>query len=79
MAVLLYCEHNNAELNAATGKALTAAVALGGEIHALVAGHNCGAVAEEASRLTGVGKVILVDAPALEDQIAEEIAGVIVR
>jgi electron transfer flavoprotein alpha subunit len=78
MATLLYCEHSNSELNAATAKALTAAVALGGEVHALVAGHNCGQAAEDAAKLDGVAKVIHIEAANLEHQLAEEVAAVIV-
>ncbi|MEQ1712404.1 MAG: electron transfer flavoprotein subunit alpha/FixB family protein, partial [Hyphomicrobium sp.] len=41
MSVLLIAEHQNDKLNGATAKALTAAVLLGGDVHVLVAGHNC--------------------------------------
>ncbi|MEO0799545.1 MAG: FAD-binding protein [Pseudomonadota bacterium] len=78
MATLLLCEHSNSELNAATAKALTAAVALGRDVHALVVGHNCGAAAEEAAKLQGVAKVLVVDSPTYEHQLAEEVAAVIV-
>jgi electron transfer flavoprotein alpha subunit len=78
MATLLYGAHSNSELNAATAKALTAAVALGGEVHALVAGHNCGQAAEDAAKLDGVAKVIHIEAANLEHQLAEEVAAVIV-
>jgi len=63
MAVLLLAEHNNATLQAATGKALSAAQALGGDIHVLVAGHNCKPAAEAAAKLSGVAKVLMADAP----------------
>ncbi len=78
MAVLLLCEHTNDALNSATGKALVAAQALGGEIHALVAGHNCQAAAEQAAKLSGVSKVLVADAPQLAHQLAEEVAALIV-
>ena len=38
MAILLLAEHTNGALQAATGKAVAAAKALGGDIHVLVAG-----------------------------------------
>ncbi|MEL6298137.1 MAG: FAD-binding protein [Pseudomonadota bacterium] len=78
MATLLLCEHANSELNPATAKALTAAAAIGGDVHALVAGHNCGAAGEQAAKLSGLAKVIVVDAAHLEHQLAEEVAALIV-
>ncbi|MFY9989975.1 MAG: electron transfer flavoprotein subunit alpha/FixB family protein, partial [Rhodoplanes sp.] len=41
MATLLVAEHINTALKDATNKALTAARALGGEVHVLVAGKGC--------------------------------------
>jgi electron transfer flavoprotein alpha subunit len=41
MATLLLAEHDNKTLKDATNKALTAAKALGGEVHVLVAGKGC--------------------------------------
>ena len=78
MATLLIAEHDNAELNAATAKALTAAAAMGSEVHVLVAGNGCGGVAQEAAKLSGVAKVIVAEAPHLEHRLAEEMAGLIV-
>ncbi len=74
MAVLLWAEHNNRQLNAATAKALTAALAIGGDIDVLVAGFHCGAAAEEAARLGGVRKVLVADAAHLEQKLAEDVA-----
>jgi len=78
MAVLLLAEHNNASLNAATGKALSAALMLGGDVHILVAGANCNAAAQEAAKLSGVSKILVADASHLEHQLAEEVAALIV-
>src|SRR5690606_11989453 len=52
--------------------------AIGGEIHVLVAGENCAAVASEAARLDGVGKVLLAEAPHLKAHLAEEMSALIV-
>jgi electron transfer flavoprotein alpha subunit len=57
---------------------LTAAKALGAEVHILVAGHNCKAVAEAAAKLDGVTKVLLADAPAYDHMLAEPTAALIV-
>ena len=78
MTVLLLAEHTNDALNAATGKALSAARELGGDIHVLVAGHNCRTAAEAAARLSGVAKVLVADAPQLAHGLAEEAAALIV-
>lgn len=78
MTVLLLAEHTNAALQPATAKALSGASALGGEVHVLVAGHNCKPAAEEAAKLSGVSKVLLADAPQLEHGLAEEVAALIV-
>jgi len=77
MPTLLLAERDNASLKDATNKALTAAKALGAEVHILVAGHNCKAVAEAAAKLDGVGKVLLADAPAYEHMLAEPAAALI--
>ena len=78
MTTLLIAEHSNDALNALTAKALTAARALGGEVHVLVAGHNCKPAAEAAARLDGVAKVLVADGPQFANQIAEEIAALVV-
>jgi electron transfer flavoprotein alpha subunit len=78
MPTLLLAEHDNATLKDATNKALTAAKALGAEVHILVAGQNCKAVAEAAAKLDGVAKVLLADAPTYAHMLAEPIAALIV-
>jgi electron transfer flavoprotein alpha subunit len=78
MSVLLLADHDNANLGAATAKAMMAAKALGGEIHILVAGHNCKAIAEQAAKLDGAAKVLLADAPQYARQLAEEVSALIV-
>jgi len=78
MTTLLVAEHNNKSLKDATGKALTAAKAIGGEVHVLVAGKDCKAVAEAAGQLDGVKKVLLADAAAYEHNVAEPLAALIV-
>jgi electron transfer flavoprotein alpha subunit len=78
MPTLLLAEHDNKSLKDATNKALTAARAIGGDVHILVAGHNCRSVAEAAAKLDGVAKVLLADAPAYEHMLAEPTAALIV-
>jgi electron transfer flavoprotein alpha subunit len=78
MTTLLLAEHDNKSLKDATNKALTAIKAIGGDVHVLVAGHNCRGSAEAAAKLDGVAKVLLADAPAYEHMLAEPTAALIV-
>ncbi|HEY8190392.1 MAG TPA: electron transfer flavoprotein subunit alpha/FixB family protein, partial [Micavibrio sp.] len=77
MPILIVAEHNNAELNAGTFNAASAAAKLGGDIHILVAGLNCRAVAESAAKITGVSKVLHSDDAAYAHELAENIAALI--
>jgi electron transfer flavoprotein alpha subunit len=78
MTTLLIAEHDNAQLKDATNKAMTAAAALGGEVHVLVAGQGCKAAADAAAKLQGAAKVLLAEAPAYEHDLAEPLAALIV-
>ncbi|MDT3684650.1 MAG: FAD-binding protein [Pseudorhodoplanes sp.] len=78
MTTLLLAKHDNKTLKDSTHKALTAAKALGGEVHVLVAGKGCRAVAEEAAKLDGVAKVLLAESDSLEHRLAEPTAALIV-
>ena len=78
MATLLVAEHINTALKDATNKALTAARALGGEVHVLVAGKGCRPAAEAAAKLDGVAKVLLADDASYEHMVAEPVAALIV-
>ena len=77
MAVLLLAKHDNAHLNDATGKAVTAAKALGGEIHLLVAGENCATVAEAGAKLDGVTKVLHVEGTSYTHRLAEPLTALV--
>ena len=78
MPTLLLAEHDNKTLRDATSKALTAAKALGGEVHVLVAGLGARPAAEAAAKLDGVTKVLLAEAGAYEHATAEPLAALIV-
>jgi electron transfer flavoprotein alpha subunit len=71
MAVLVLAKHDNATLNDATAKTVTAAKAMGGDITVLVAGKDCAAVAEAAAKLDGVAKVIHVEGEGYGHRLAE--------
>ena len=74
MAILVIAEHDNASLKLDTHKAVAAAQAIGGDIHLLVAGQGCQAVADSAAKLDGVSKVLLADAGAYQHQLAENVS-----
>ena len=82
MTILVIAEHDNASLKAPTLNAVTAAAQIGsrtgGEIHVLVAGSGCAAVAEQASNVAGVARVKLADAAHYGDQTAENLAALVV-
>ncbi len=78
MTILVIAEHNNQQLKADTAKTLAAAVAIGGDIHLLVAGYQSADVAKEAATLTGVTKVLHVDAEIYQHQLAEDLASLVV-
>ena len=78
MAILLLAEHDNKSLKDATNKALTAAKALGGEVHVLVAGKDARSVADAAAKLDGVGKVLIADGGSYEHMLAEPLAALLV-
>ena len=76
MKTLVYVDHDNAHLGDATLATVTAASKLG-EVHLLVAGAGCSAVADAAARIAGVGKVHVADDAAYEHQLAENVAPLI--
>jgi len=78
MTTLLVAEVSGNALNDATAKALTAAVALGSDVHVLVAGKDVKGAADAAAKLEGVAKVLVADNDALEHALAEPMTDLIV-
>ncbi|WP_428034429.1 electron transfer flavoprotein subunit alpha/FixB family protein [Amphritea sp.] len=74
MATLIIAEHDNHSLKGATLNAVTAAAQIGGDIDILVAGAGCQAVADAASAVAGVSKVLLADNAAYAHQLAENVS-----
>jgi electron transfer flavoprotein alpha subunit len=74
MPTLVLAEHDNATLRSATLHAVTAASKLSDEVHVLVVGHNAMPVAESASALAGVVKVLCADAAYFAQPTAENVA-----
>jgi len=77
MASLVLAEHDNSALKDATHKTVSAAAQISMPVHVLVAGENCGAVADAAARIAGVEKVLLADAAIYSRQLAEPMQALI--
>jgi electron transfer flavoprotein alpha subunit len=78
MAVLILAQHDNQTLDPAVLHAVTAAAALPGPMHVLVAGAECGAVAEAAAKIAGIEKVIRVEHSAYANPVAEDLTPLVV-
>ncbi|MDI3325939.1 FAD-binding protein [Pontibacterium granulatum] len=79
MAILVIAEHDNSTLKGATLNAVTAASQMGDDLHVLVAGAGCGAVAEAAAQVAGVSKVLVADAAAYAHQLAENLSKLVAQ
>jgi electron transfer flavoprotein alpha subunit len=74
MSILVLAEHDNQSLKPVTLSVIAAAKAIGADVTLLVAGHQCGEVAEQAAQVVGVQKVLLADAPTYAHQLAENVS-----
>ncbi|MGA3305737.1 MAG: electron transfer flavoprotein subunit alpha/FixB family protein, partial [Stellaceae bacterium] len=74
MRVLVLAEHDNKALKPATLNTVAAAQAIGGELDLLVAGQGCDGVAQAASKIAGVKKVLVAEDPAYAHPLAEDLA-----
>jgi electron transfer flavoprotein alpha subunit len=79
MTVLIIAEHDNRSLKATTLNTVTAAAKLGDELHLLLAGSECRAAADTAAKIKGIAKVLLADAPHLGQELAENLAPLVVE
>ncbi len=79
MTSLVIVEHDNKEVAAATLHAVTAAQQIGGDVDLLVAGVDCGAVAEAAAKIAGVSTVKVADDAKFGHHLAENLATLIVE
>ena len=74
MTILVIAEHDNAALKGSTLNTVAAASKIGGDIHVLVAGAGCGAVADAAKQIAGVAKVKVADNAIYKDLLPENLA-----
>ena len=78
MSILVIAEHDNVSLRGATLNTVTAALQCGAEVHILVAGFGAGPVAQQASQVAGITKVIHADSESLAHGLAENLAAQVV-
>ncbi len=78
MAILVVAEHDNVALRASTLNTVTAAAKVGGPVHVLVAGHQCGGAAQAAAKVAGVEKVLVADVAQYAHPLAENLASLVV-
>ena len=79
MTVLVYAEHDNKQLKSETAKLVNAATQIGGDVHVLVAGHQCSELAAQAAKIDGVNKVLVTDNEAYAHQLAENVADLVLE
>ncbi|ABV36057.1 electron transfer flavoprotein, alpha subunit [Shewanella sediminis HAW-EB3] len=78
MAILVIAEHDNASLKLDTAKVVACAQAIGSDVDVLVAGHECGAVVEATTKLSGVRSVLVADAAVYANAFADNTSELIV-
>ncbi len=78
MAALVIAEHDNTSIKGSTLNTVTAALACGGDVLVLVAGHNAGAAAAAAAQIAGVAKVLHADDAGLGHGLAENVAAQVI-
>ncbi|EJG0631865.1 FAD-binding protein [Vibrio parahaemolyticus] len=78
MKNLIIAEHDNNQLHADTLKVVNAASQVSQDNTLLVVGFQCEEVAQQASRVDGISRVICIDDESLVHQFAENIAPVVV-
>jgi electron transfer flavoprotein alpha subunit len=76
MTALVIAEHDNQQLRSGALNAVTAATKLG-EVHVLIAGHQCAGAVDKAKSVAGVAKVRVADAPQYKDGLAENLAALV--
>ncbi|KUI98006.1 electron transfer flavoprotein subunit alpha/FixB family protein [Vibrio sp. MEBiC08052] len=76
MTILIIAEHDHLKLGDATFHAVGAGKQIGDDIHLLIVGRHCESVVEQAAQLGNVATVLVADAGASAENIANLIAGI---
>ena len=77
MTSLFYIEHSNGKVSDQSLKAITAAIEIDGETHGLIAGSNIDEAVTEASKITGLNKLIHIDSSEFDNVLAEKLTDVL--
>ena len=77
MSVLVIAEHDKGDLLPATLNTVTAASQVGSDVHILVAGQDISGIAEAASKISGVSKVLVCDSATHDNNITENLAALV--
>src|SRR5688572_23881543 len=78
MAILVIAEHDNKQLKPGVTNTIAAASKLSPDVSVLIAGHQCAEAAAAASKVAGVTKVLVADAPHYAVPLAENLAALVV-
>ena len=79
MSILVVAEHDNDSIKISTLNTVTAALAIGDDVHVLVAGVGCQAAVSAAAEIAGIVKVISADNEAYAHQLPENVAPLLVE
>jgi electron transfer flavoprotein alpha subunit len=79
MTTLFFIEHANGKVSDQSLKAISATKDLGEEVHGMVAGTAIDSVVEEASKISGVSKIIHIENDEYNNILAEKLTSAIVN
>jgi electron transfer flavoprotein alpha subunit len=78
MSILVLADHAAGALQPSTARVISAARQVGDDVVLLVAGRDCAGIADAASKIDGVARVLLADDDSLAHQLPEQLAALIV-
>lgn len=78
MAVLVIADHDGSAVRDTTNKTVTAALALSSDVDVLIVGENAQGVADAATKISGVRKVLLAQSAGLGKALAEAVEATVV-
>lgn len=79
MSILILAEHEAGEIRPATLNVVSAATAIGGDVHLLIAGQGVAGVAQKAATVAGVAKVLVADDAVYAHELAENLSALVVK
>ena len=79
MTTLFFIEHANGKVSDQSLKAISATKDLGEEVHGMIAGTAIDAVVEEASKISGVSKIIHIENDEYNNILAEKLTSAIIN